>query len=34
MRLGAPPSAELLSELDEVLEAVGIVPDSAPFQPA
>jgi 4-hydroxy-tetrahydrodipicolinate synthase len=34
MRLGAPPSADLLSELDEVLEAVGIVPGSAPFQPA
>jgi 4-hydroxy-tetrahydrodipicolinate synthase len=33
MRLGAPPGADLLSELDEVLDAVGIVPDSAPFQP-
>jgi 4-hydroxy-tetrahydrodipicolinate synthase len=34
MRVSGPPSADLLDELDEVLEAVGIVPGSAPFQPA
>jgi 4-hydroxy-tetrahydrodipicolinate synthase len=33
MRVSAPPSPDLLRELDEVLDAVGITPGSAPFQP-
>jgi 4-hydroxy-tetrahydrodipicolinate synthase len=33
MRVSAPPSPDLLRELDEVLEAVGITPGPAPFQP-